>query len=504
MGVIKSALKINRLMFGMLLAYLSLASLAKAENSNAVIHTHVSDPWSGFVNRSSSNSTSTDVNPNSFRQTSSDPDGHLNVSPQMLLNPETNLGAPEQSPPKPEVNLTVPEQNAAELDDHLDRPERSSPETDANLNPPGPGILKPDANPNLPEQLPSNAPDLPQASEQASQADEILMQAIAIANTLEAGSTKATILGEIALQYAELGQDAQAAESLSQALGAANAIQTAAEKAKVLSKIALQYAEIGPLEQSTSVLSEAVQTARTIDNAPEQATVLSELALQYLKLGQGAQATDVLLQATAVADGVEDPQAKAGLLAELALRYADLGQYERSSQLLTQGQQIQTPVQTAEAAADEPFSAFKPTPWRGSLGLASNIFTGERTRGTVRFDVDAKRQWRRNKLETGIALVYDFDVDRDDDVEILGKFDTEFRRSLSERFQYFISSEVTSDNIENLDLLAILNGGIAVNLWRVGSERSLDFQVGAGARFENFEDDLLFEGFTDKVITPCR
>ncbi|MGJ3246559.1 MAG: DUF481 domain-containing protein [Elainellaceae cyanobacterium] len=315
---------------------------------------------------------------------------------------------------------------------------------------------------------------------------DLLQQTIDLATTVEDEQDRVRLLLDVVQQYADLELRDPAVELLSQILDLTLNLDNAQAKSSSLLAISKQYGDLGQTVSALEIADSAFEAALDIGSSQSRAIALIDVAARYADLLEPARAAEALSHATTAADRVQDRDDRAALWADLALQYADVGQYDQSSQLLARSQQA-----IAEARdADENPTPLDPRPWDGNIGLAGNVFSGERTRGVFTLLAGAERRWARDAFKVGVRVAYDFDEGRaDDETNISGQFTLEERHYFSPRWQYFVNSQVASDNFENLNLRATLTTGLGINLWRASSDERLDLQLGVGARYENFRDD---------------
>lgn len=269
-------------------------------------------------------------------------------------------------------------------------------------------------------------------------------------------------------------------EILRQALDVANTLQDPQSKATVLSEIAQKYLSIGQQEKASEVLSQALEVADSITETPGKARTLAEIALAYNALDEVDLALNVLSQAQEVANNIEDGQVKASLLTAIALKYAELGEYEQSTQLISESQQV---VKTA--LAPPILFPFQPTDWQGSLTLSNDLFSGSETTSVVSINAELERQWPTDEFDVSLNLSNDFDDSRAENLnQFQGQLQGEYRHHFSERWQYFVSSLVRRDEPDNIDIRTNLYTGPGINLWRAAPDKTLDMQLGLGIRFE--------------------
>ncbi len=296
--------------------------------------------------------------------------------------------------------------------------------------------------------------------------------------------------GQLTLQ---LAQTTPSLDFLSDALDVANTLEDTASKARVFSQIALKYAELDRRDRAEEILSEAVAVADTIEDNTVKARVLGELAIATAEIGNEQAAADLLDRALEVAGELSDSAEKAGLFSELALYYDRLGASDVSAQLLSQSQDIAIAAATPEPEVSFPL---EPTGWDGNIGLAATLSSGATTTSVATLSAGVERQWPTDELTAAVSLTNNFDDSRDETTgksQFQGTLGGQYIHHTSARYQYFVSSQVRRDELNNINLEASLFAGPGINLWRRGPDRTLDMQLGLGVRYENSdieEDDF--------------
>jgi putative salt-induced outer membrane protein YdiY len=291
----------------------------------------------------------------------------------------------------------------------------------------------------------------------------------------------------------QLAQTTPSLDFLSDALEVANTLEDSAAKARVLSQIALKYAELDRSDRAEEILSEAITIADTIEDNTVKARILSELAIATAEIGNEQAATDLLDRALEVAGGLSDSPQKAGLFSELALSYDRLGVSDVSAQLLSQSQEIAIAAATPATEVSFPL---EPTGWTGNVGLAATLSSGATTTSVATLSGAIERQWPTDELAAAVSLTNNFDDSRDETTgksQFQGVLNTNYVHHTNARFQYFVNSQVRRDEFNDINLETSLFAGPGINLWRRGSDRSLDMQLGLGVRYENSnieEDDF--------------
>ncbi len=273
---------------------------------------------------------------------------------------------------------------------------------------------------------------------------------------------------------------------LLEALEVANTIEDAAIKAGVLSEIAGKYAEIGELAIASDILLEAMEIANSVEDAEAKATILNAIAMNYAALDELSLAEDLLSLALEEVSSLEDSEKKASLLTKIALNYAQIGDNRTSSELLSESKEVVT-----AALAPPVYFPLEPTPWQGSFSLGLSLTSDRKTTSVTTLIATLERIWPRNELYTEFGFTNNFDSSResDDRTRFSGDLTANYKHHFSERWQYFFNSYVTRDDSNDVDFRSSLTTGIGRNLWRRGSDRSLDMQLGLGIGFESSERD---------------
>lgn len=272
---------------------------------------------------------------------------------------------------------------------------------------------------------------------------------------------------------------------LLEALEVADRIEDPLGKATVLSEIALQYAAIGETQRADEILSAAAAIADTLEDTADKARLLSAIALNYAAIDRTQRATDLLSAASDLANSIEDAQIQASLLTEIALKYDRLGLSDRSFELLSQGREVATRSQIAQSDALFPF---EPTGWEGSVGISASLFSGAKTTSLATLEAGIERQWPTDEFDARLSLNNDYDDSRvlpENDNQFQGQIQGEYRHHFTARYQYFISSLLRRDEVDNINVRTNLYTGPGLNIWRAGPEQTLDMQLGLGVRFED-------------------
>ncbi|MCT7979063.1 DUF481 domain-containing protein [Laspinema olomoucense] len=282
---------------------------------------------------------------------------------------------------------------------------------------------------------------------------------------------------------------------LEEALGVVNTLEEPEAKAQLLTQIALKYAVIAQEERAQTLLADALIAANDIEEDSARVRVQTAIAMAYFRLGQPATATDLLSEALATANRLEDPQVKSSLLAQIALTYNAIGLGDRSLAILSESRDIALGTQSEESPSLFPF---EPSGWEGQVELGASFFSGAKITSETAFNFALERQWPTDEVDFQISFINDYDDSRvspEEDNQIQGQIDAEYRHHATERYQYFISSLVRRDETDGIDIRTNLYTGPGINIWRAGPDRSFDMQLGLGIRYEDSnrrQDDLDF------------
>ncbi len=201
--------------------------------------------------------------------------------------------------------------------------------------------------------------------------------------------------------------DSKSESILSQALEMANSIKDPQRQATVLSDVALQYAAIGQISKATVILDQAKMTAQTIEDTPTQISVTGAIAVKYDPIGQRERAAEILSESLAAIEAMEDAETQASLFTEIALKYAEIGRSEQARELLARSQQA-----VAKAAVPVPSFPFQPTPLAGGLTVGTRVFSGLNSENSLDINVNLEQQLAVDSFDIDLSFRTDFDSDR--------------------------------------------------------------------------------------------
>lgn len=315
-----------------------------------------------------------------------------------------------------------------------------------------------------------------------------------IKNQLNSGEFRETIqVSDLNQRTNELSQSSL--EILEEALEVVKSLEESEAKARLLTEIALKYGLIAQEERAQMLLADALIAANDIETDSVRVRAKTAIARAYFQLGQAEIAADLLSDALATANRLDDPGVKSSLLAEIALTYDTLGFGDRSLAILSENRDIARDRRSAEST---PLFPFETTGWEGQVGLGAAFFSGDKITSETTFNFALERQWPTDEVDFRVSFTNDYDDSRvppEDNHQIKGQIDAEYRHHATERYQYFISSLVRRDEPDGIDVRTNLYTGPGINIWRAGPDRSFDMQFGLGIRYEDSNrrrDDLDF------------
>jgi len=272
-------------------------------------------------------------------------------------------------------------------------------------------------------------------------------------------------------------------ETLAQALAVAQEITDPRVKGRVLGEIALQYAQIGQAATALSIIAEAEKVVRSIETDNVRVLAMADLAGLYTMLGETEAAGVLLEEAVQTAREVGDNGERGKLLAAIDLKYAQIGENDIAANLLEDSE-----VAIALSKEPVPLFPFEEIPWTGSVSLGGNLASGNNTTALANLNFIIERKWPQDQIDLSLGFSNNFDDSRSggDRNRIKAEIDAEFRHHYNDgRWQYFIRSSAMRDELNNINLRTSLYAGPGVNLWRGGKGKTFDMQLGLGIRFED-------------------
>jgi len=144
------------------------------------------------------------------------------------------------------------------------------------------------------------------------------------------------ILGNLALNYMQVGDFARAAELQKEALHYWREIGEVAGALFVMPQLATSLAALGQPAEALELASSAVELARREKLAAREAYALSQLGHVHVQLGQLPQAVDAYQQSLAIWQKLGNRWRQGSTRMRLGVAYVKLGQTERGRDLLVQ------------------------------------------------------------------------------------------------------------------------------------------------------------------------
>ena len=296
---------------------------------------------------------------------------------------------------------------------------------------------------------------------------------------------------DLPLRPADFGTEWESTEAresnLAQALAVAQEIPQLEVKARVMGEIALQYVDIGQAETGAEILAQALAVGKSIPEDGLRAFALADLAgIHYIVIGEAKFAKELLDEAVEIAQGVEDDGERGRLLAAIGVKYADLGENDIAASLLSASEEAITLSQQPV-----PLFPFQEIPWTGTLTISANLASGANTTSLARLGFTTERKWPQDQIDLSFNISNNFDDSRPegDRNRIKAELFTEFRHHYNARWQYFIRSRTLRDELNNIDIRSDLSFGPGINLWRRENSRTLDMHLGLAVRFEETSGD---------------
>ena len=285
------------------------------------------------------------------------------------------------------------------------------------------------------------------------------------------------------LQPSDLSEIPDSQRSLLRALQVANSLEDPYLKATLLNDIAIKYFNLGKSDRAKEILDQSLEIARTIEEIINKVSVMGTIALNYNQIDQRIYAQELLSETLEIANSIEDKSLQAGLLSKLALKYAELGEQTSEETLLSQSEEI-----LEQTFADFPF---QPTPLKGTFILGAGTETGTKSKANLTSLLQLEQQWETDKFSLDIDFKTDFDSSRSRDkyrtrINFFGAYDHHFDETW-----HIFALTTFERNIEDgifYDVEPLV--GAAINVFRQGTERTLDIGVGLGGRYQDAEGKL--------------
>lgn len=159
---------------------------------------------------------------------------------------------------------------------------------------------------------------------EAGQSDRALEVARSIEGYMYA---KTLALGEVACNYAQIGQNEKASETLALMLQVSKTIQYSNDKNLALWRMAGKLASVGAYDR-------ALHVAQEIEEDDRKVYALAEIAARCAKGGEKKKASDLFSQALRIARGMPRREGKTSALAKIAQRYAEAGSFDEAERVV--------------------------------------------------------------------------------------------------------------------------------------------------------------------------
>ena len=283
------------------------------------------------------------------------------------------------------------------------------------------------------------------------------------------------------LQTTDLSEVGDSESWLLRALDVANSLEDANLQATLLNNIAIEYSNLGKYDRAREILDQSLAIARTIEDIVNKVNIMGAIALNYAKIDQINTATKLLGETVEIVNSIEDKSIQAGLLSKIALQYAELGEQSSQETLLSESEKILE--QNSLLAADFPFQA---TPLDGKFTLGAGSSSGNKSKANLTALLQLEQQWETDNFFLDIDYKSDFDNSRSrDKYRTKINFSGGYLHHFDKTWQLFVLTTFERDIEDSIfyDVESFVGSGI--NIFRQGTERSLDIGLGLGGRYED-------------------
>ncbi|MCA1615869.1 MAG: tetratricopeptide repeat protein [Acidobacteria bacterium] len=163
-----------------------------------------------------------------------------------------------------------------------------------------------------------------------------LEQALAAARKANDRPAEGSILGNLGLAYAALGETRRAVELYEQVLLIAREIGDRRGEGYALNNLGLAYAALGETSRAVELFEQYRDIAREIGDRRGEGSTLGNLGIAYKNLGDPRRAVELHEQALAIDREIGDRRGEGQDLGNLGLAYAALGETSRAVELYEQ------------------------------------------------------------------------------------------------------------------------------------------------------------------------
>ena len=268
-----------------------------------------------------------------------------------------------------------------------------------------------------------------------------------------------------------------------------NEIDDSQLKVMLLNDLALSYAQRGNNENSLTILEQSLSIAKSFEDVVIKVTNLTNIARYYYQINHKKKAVKILENTVKIIKVVEDKFLQGQLLLGLSFKYREIGEEESAQKLLTESQIIIT-----EASQPLPEFPFSENNSEFQLGLGGVITSFLDTTAFMGINVDFYQQWSEDDLNIDANIYLDYDSSRSfNNYRPSGLILVDYRHHFNSKWHFFTdvlnstNQNLFSSRNNNEDLVIITEVllGAGLNLWRGNSpNKFFDLQLGIGSRYE--------------------
>lgn len=274
-----------------------------------------------------------------------------------------------------------------------------------------------------------------------------------------------------------------------QSLEMVNEMDNSPLKITLLNDLALNYAQLGDSEKAIAILDQSLSIAKSFEDVVAKVTSMTNIAKYYAQIGQKSRAIEILNNTVNLVSVVADKSLQGQLLLDISFKYREIGEDDTAQNILQKSQTI-----IAETSEPLPEFPFTETPSNFKLGFAGFVNSFRDTTAFVGIDVDFYKQWPKNDIWVDSTIYLSFDSSRSVNNYRPGSLIyTVYRHHFDSQWSFFtIFFNSTNEDLfssknddEDLVIISALYFGGGFNLWRGDSPNNfIDFQLGIGPRYE--------------------
>ena len=164
-------------------------------------------------------------------------------------------------------------------------------------------------------------------------------------------SEKASITGNFATLYTQIGRIEEALELYTQSQEILERIGDLEGKAATLHNMAVIYADQGQVDQAIALYQQSLEIKESIGNVQGKAATLHQMAGIYADQGEVDQAIALYQQSLEITDRIGDVKVKANTLHNMAIIYAQQGQVDEAIALYQQSLEIKERIGNVQGKA---------------------------------------------------------------------------------------------------------------------------------------------------------